>query len=197
LTWACYLLCQNPAAQTRLRDEIRTWIPSAGHAVAWGDLEAMPYLNGVCQEVLRLYPTVPATIREAIRDTFVTGVRVPKGTRVLLCPYAINRSPDFWGPDAEAFLPDRWIDSDDKGHSVVNHHGGTSTHVSQLTFLHGPRSCIGKDFARAELRCAVAAVVGRFALAMQDPTQEIHVSGAVTSKPREGMALRLTKLEGW
>lgn len=159
----------------------------------------MPLLNGVCQEVLRLYPTVPATVREAVRDTVVAGTLIPRGTRITLCPYAINRSPHFWGANSEEFLPERWIDdnTDEKGGhgKSVNHHGGAPTNFAQITFLHGPRSCIGKDFARAELRCAVAGVVGRFVLELQRPDEEIHIAGAVTTKPREGMHLKMTTVE--
>lgn len=157
----------------------------------------MPLLNGVCQEVLRLYPTVPVTLRESIRDTTLAGKHVPKGTRIIVCPYAINRSPEFWGNDGETFRPERWIDTDKNGQSVVNHTGGASTNFAQITFLHGQRACIGKDFARAELRCAVAGVVGRFRFEMQDPKQTIHIAGAVTTKPVEGMHLRMTRVDEW
>ncbi|EED13418.1 cytochrome P450 monooxygenase, putative [Talaromyces stipitatus ATCC 10500] len=198
LTWACYLLCLHPEVQTRLRDEIHSTIPSAEHDITWHQLESMPLLNGVCQEVLRLYPTVPATIREAVRDTTIANTRIPRGIRIILCPYAINRSPQFWGDTGDSFIPERWIDIDDQtGNSVVNHHGGAPTNFAQITFLHGQRSCIGKDFARAELRCAVAGVVGRFVLEMQRPEEEIHIAGAVTTKPKEGMHLKMTRVEGW
>jgi cytochrome P450 len=116
----------------------------------------------------------------------------------MLCPYAINRAPEFWGADGDAFRPERWIDTDPvTGKTSVNNHGGAATNYAQITFLHGQRSCIGKDFARAELRCAVAGVVGRYEFAMQDPKQEIHISGAVTTKPVEGMHLRMRRVEGW
>ncbi|KAJ5880478.1 uncharacterized protein N7473_011531 [Penicillium subrubescens] len=197
LTWACYLLTLHPEVQTRLRTEIRTKIPSATHPITHTDLESLPLLNGVCQEVLRLYPTVPATIRESIRDTTVAGKHVPRGTRLILCPYAINRAPIFWGEDGDAFVPERWIDTDKNGNQVPNNNGGASTNFAQITFLHGQRACIGKDFARAELRCAVAGVVGRFAFEMQDPKQEIHIAGAVTTKPVEGMNLKMWRVEGW
>ncbi|KAL4893634.1 cytochrome P450 [Aspergillus ambiguus] len=196
-TWACYLLTLNPDVQERLRAEIRERIPSGNHPITWSDLETLPLLNGVCQEVLRLYPTVPVTLREAIRDTTVAGKHIPKGTRIILCPYAINRSPEFWGADGEQFKPERWIDTDKNGNSVVNHTGGASTNFAQITFLHGQRSCIGKDFARAELRCVLAGVVGRFRFEMQDPKQEIHIAGAVTTKPVEGMHLRMARVDEW
>ncbi|KAL5043145.1 hypothetical protein BDW71DRAFT_200061 [Aspergillus fruticulosus] len=198
LTWTCYLLTLHPEVQDRLRAEVRAAIPSSTHPVTHSDLETLPLLNGVCQEVLRLYPTVPSTIREAVRDTTVAGKHVPKGTKLMLCPYAINRSPEFWGADGDAFRPERWIDTDPTtGKTSVNSHGGAATNYAQITFLHGQRSCIGKDFARAELRCAVAGVVGRYEFAMQDPKQEIHIAGAVTTKPVEGMHLRMRRVEGW
>ncbi|KAL4915452.1 cytochrome P450 [Aspergillus aurantiobrunneus] len=198
LTWTCYLLTLHPEIQGRLRAEIRSAIPSSAYPITSSDLETLPLLNGVCQEILRLYPTVPATVREAVRDTTVAGKHVPKGTKLVLCPYAINRSPEFWGDDGDAFRPERWIDTDPAtGEKSVNHNGGASTNYAQITFLHGQRSCIGKDFARAELRCAVAGVVGKFEFAMQDPKQEIHIAGAVTTKPVEGMHLRMRRLEGW
>ncbi|KAL4901040.1 hypothetical protein BDW74DRAFT_160619 [Aspergillus multicolor] len=198
LTWTCYLLTLHPEVQERLRAEIRSAIPSSTHPITYSDLESLPLLNGVCQEVLRLYPTVPSTLREAVRDTTVAGQPVPKGTKLVLCPYAINRSPEFWGDDGDEFRPERWIDTDPAtGETTVNSHGGAGTNYAQITFLHGQRSCIGKDFARAELRCAVAGVVGRFEFAMQDPKQEIHIAGAVTTKPVEGMHLRMRRVEGW
>lgn len=197
LTWTCYLLSQNPEIQERLRTEIRERIPSGGHDITANDLESMPFLNGVCQEVLRLYPTVPATIREAVCDSRVAGKYIPKGTRIVLCPYAINRSPEFWGDNGNEFVPERWIDTNKNGQPSVNHNGGASTNFAQITFLHGQRSCIGKDFARAELRCAVAGVVGRFKFEMQDPKQEIRIAGAVTTKPVEGMHLKMSRVDDW
>ncbi|KAB8205654.1 Cytochrome P450 [Aspergillus parasiticus SU-1] len=196
-TWACYLLTLYPDVQERLRTEIRERIPSGNHPITWSDLETLPLLNGVCQEVLRLYPTVPMTIREAVRDSVVAGKHIPRGTRILLCPYAINRSPEFWGNDGEEFRPERWIDTDKNGQLVTNNNGGASTNFAQITFLHGQRSCIGKDFARAELRCAVAGVVGRFRFEMQNPKQKIHIAGAVTTKPVEGMHLRMSRVDDW
>jgi hypothetical protein len=32
---------------------------------------------------------------------------------------------------------------------------------------------------------------------MQDPKQEIHITGALTTKPVEGMHLRMRRLDAW
>jgi len=190
LTWSTYLLAGHPETQARLRTEVRECVTSP---VTPSMLESMPLLNGVCEEVFRLFPTVPLTIREAQRDTVVAGVGVPKGTVALLVPYAINRHPLNWGADAEDFSPERWIDKTVNGQRP-NKHGGACSNFCETTFLHGPRSCIGRDFAKAELRCAVAGLVGRFEFEMVEPGEEVVVGGTVTTKPVNGLKLRMRRV---
>lgn len=155
----------------------------------------MPYLHGVCEETLRLYPTIPTTVRESIVNTTVAGYSVPKGTSFLLVPYAINRHPNFWA-DAHMIVPERWIDKLADGTLRPNKTGGTSTNFAELTFLHGPRACIGRDFAKAELRCAVAGLVGKFEIELYSH-EEPRMRGVVAMKPEGGMYLKLKPIEGW
>jgi cytochrome P450 len=157
-------------------------------------LESLPLLNGVCNETIRLYPTVPITIRDATRDTTILDQFVPRGTGVQLVPWATNRNPQFWGPDADKFKPDRWIDSET---GKPNNTGGSSSNYNTLTFLHGPRSCIGKDFAKAELRCLVAAFVVAFEMELADPKEVCIPHGVITTKPKNGMNLRLKVVQRW
>jgi cytochrome P450 len=181
-----------------LRAEIQKHIPDpralSDHKMDVGALlESLPYLNGVCNEVLRLFPTIPVTSRMAVRDTTVAGHHLPKGSIVMISPWATNRNPALWGPDAEDFVPERWIDQE-TGRATM--HGGADNNYSFLTFLHGPRSCIGERFARAELRALLAALVGTFAFQMADPNEKVVVGGTITSKPMHGMKLKL-RSTGW
>lgn len=193
LTWASHLLSKHPDIQDRLRSEIQQYIPnpqilSDPNFDVAGLLEGMPYLNGVCNEVLRLYPTIPVTARLSIRDTTIAGVFIPKGTMMFVVPWAINRNPPLWGDNAEDFVPTRWIDKA-TGRATMN--GGADSNYAFLTFLHGPRSCIGERFARAELRALLAAFVGNFEMEMADPNEVVIVGGTITSKPVNGMKLKL------
>ncbi|HKN61981.1 MAG TPA: cytochrome P450, partial [Candidatus Acidoferrales bacterium] len=54
LAWTWYLLSQNPAAETRLHEELRDVLGGRPPEVA--DLARLPYLHAVVSEVLRLYP---------------------------------------------------------------------------------------------------------------------------------------------
>ncbi|KAJ4390859.1 hypothetical protein N0V93_004458 [Gnomoniopsis smithogilvyi] len=195
LTWACYLCAKYPEIQKKLRAEIHERIPSHEASITHELLESMPYLHGVCEETLRLYPTVPATVREAIKDTTVADYAVPKGTDFLLVPYAINRHPNWW-ENPHMIVPERWIDTLEDGTQRPNKSGGTTSNFNELTFLHGPRACIGRDFAKAELRCAVAGVIGKFEIELQT-NEEPRVQGVITMKPEGGMYLRFKPIPGW
>jgi cytochrome P450 len=200
MTWAIYMLCLHPDVQTRLRKEIREHLPSIEEntTITSQEIDHMPYLNAVCNEVLRYFPPVPITLRVAGRDTVITGVAIPKGTRVMLVPLAVNRNEGLWGPDAQKFNPDRWLQSDANPHSA---NGGASSNYAFMTFLHGPRSCIGSGFAKSEFACVLAAWIGRFEFALDDERlydeKNLEIRGQATSKPANGLLVRTKIVEGW
>jgi cytochrome P450 len=134
--------------------------------------KSLSLLNGACSETLRLYPAINIIYRNTVRPTVLAGNAIPAGVQVILSPWAINRDKRFWGDDAEEFQPERWIDIDaETSAEKPNNSGGAESNYTNLTFLHGPRSCIGHNFAVAELRCLVAMFVGRFEFEMADPDE--------------------------
>ncbi|KAI0161126.1 cytochrome P450 [Hypoxylon sp. FL1284] len=201
MTWAIYMLCRYPEVQKKLRAEVRERLPAmaSDREVTSLDIDRMPYLNAVCNEVLRYYAPVPMTMREAAVDTTILGQRVPKGTTVMMCPWATNLDKTLWGPDADVFDPERWIAKgpDDKRAAS----GGANSNYAFLTFLHGPRSCIGLAFARAEFACLLAAWVGRFEFRLKNAAElderNIEIKGGVTARPSKGMHVYATVLDGW
>ena len=154
-----------------------------------GILDNMPLLNGAIHETLRLYPTVPITVREALHDTTLGEQVIPKGTSVVLSMWQMNRSPELWGKDAGEFKPERWITN-----GKPNANGGASSNYEFLTFLHGPRSCIGQGFARAEMRCLLATLVTSFEWELAMNEKDVIPRGVITSKAANGMHLRLKPL---
>jgi cytochrome P450 len=194
MMWACYLLCKHPEIQKRLRDEVRASLPSVSDEsanVTAADVDKCAYLHAVCNEVLRFFPSVPLTTRVAAHDTTILGHPIPKGTTIIISPWAINLNKELWGEDAAEFNPDRWI-----GPGRANN-GGADSNYSFLTFIHGPRSCIGKDFAKAEFACLVAAWVGRFEMEFADKDYTLTIGGGITSKPKGGLKVKLNVVEGW
>ena len=66
------------------------------------------------------------TVRHAVKDDVVNGMKIPAGTSIFLAPGVTNFDPKSWGPDVDVFNPDRW---DNLPESVSNY--------SFLTFLQG------------------------------------------------------------
>jgi cytochrome P450 len=194
MLWASYILCQKPKIQTKLREEIRSKLPSIsdpGYSASAADIDSIPYLHAFANEVLRYYPSVPVTFRVAAKDSSILGQHIPEGTSIVISPWATNWSHELWGEDAHEFNPDRWL-----GAGKANT-GGAESNYSFLTFLHGPRSCIGQGFAKAEFAVLLAALVGRFEMEFADPNYELVIGGGVTSKPKGGLKVKLKVVEGW
>lgn len=194
MSWATYLLCTHPEVQSRLREEIRANLPpitDSSKPISSADIDHLPYLNAVCSEVLRFYPPVPLTLRVAEVDTSILGQFVPKGTTIILSPWVTNNSTELWGPDAMTFNPDRWM-----APGAANS-GGARSNYAFLTFLHGPRSCIGQGFAKAEFACLLASWVGRFDMRLANPDHKPEIQNGITARPKGGLHVRMREIEGW
>ncbi|KAI1854763.1 hypothetical protein JX266_000881 [Neoarthrinium moseri] len=210
-TWGVYLLARHCDVQDKLRQEIQQRLPPLDAAneslICSVDIDSMPYLQAVCSEVLRFYAPVPQTLREAAHDTTIVGQFIPKGARIIVAPWATNRDPRIWGPDAHIFNPDRWLceQQDDDEHSGDSNKdygtrssGGAYSKYGFLSFLHGTRACIGQGFARAELACLLAVWVGSFEFGLQESALmdegNLDIKGGLTARPADGLHIKTTKI---
>jgi cytochrome P450 len=220
LTWTVYILSIHPDIQTKLREEIRANLPGRSpSSPSAQELSAiidnhMPYLNAVCQEILRFFAPVPATFREAVVDTTIQGCKIPKGTQLILCPRGTNRDKALWGEDAKEFNPDRFLSQEkyqqeqhrdplheDHHHADEKTAPGHRSNFANMTFLHGPRSCIGQSFSRAELAIVTATLVGRVEFALADESQAdfstIPLRRGATFRPLNGLNVKVKMVDGW
>ena len=60
----------------------------------------------------------------------------------------MHSDPDFWGPDADVFRPERWDNRKFGFH--------------YLPFNAGPRICIGQQFALAEVAYVIVRLLQKF-----------------------------------
>ncbi|EWC46413.1 hypothetical protein DRE_04356 [Drechslerella stenobrocha 248] len=192
VSWSVYELARRPEIAERLRSAIREAIPSLYDSnITMETIESIRYLRNFCNEILRYNPPVSFTIREAATDAVLNGHFVPKNTTVVIAPSAINLSEEFWGPDAGEFNPDRW---DREGGN-----GGATSNYANLTFLMGPRSCIGQKFAMEEFKAVIACLAGQFSFEEKTKDMEISVKGSITQRPmHEGkLPIRTRVVPGW
>ncbi|OJJ50317.1 hypothetical protein ASPZODRAFT_58078 [Penicilliopsis zonata CBS 506.65] len=199
LQWSVYSLCKHLDIQSRLREEVAYLVEremegeeeeeeeEEGPTVTAAEIDSLPYLNAFVNEVLRFYPPIPSTVREPLQTTTLEGYKIPRGTKLVIPISIANKDTSQWGEDAGVFNPDRWLKPG------CAHTGGALSSSSSLTFLTGPRSCIGAGFARAELACLVACLVGRFQMQLEDPNKELTLNlKGVGVAPEDGVRVRLT-----
>jgi hypothetical protein len=82
----------------------------------------------------------------------VDKIALAKGTTVTVPIHLMNRLEAFWGPNAGEFIPERWLDDSDASQIGAREIQG---HRHLLTFVDGPRTCLGKGFALAEFKVCV------------------------------------------
>ena len=181
LGFTIWTLAQNSDIQTKLREEVRTF---AGEPT-YDDLmdpNRLPYLDAVCKEVMRMFPPLARAEKVAEQDdviplrhpicgadgSWVKSIPVKKGQVIHIPLISINRDEVVFG-DADVFRPTRWLvgrgDAAEAKYCTLGEHGippadqmcgGWS---GLLTFLEGPRICVGMKLALFEYKAILTTLI--------------------------------------
>jgi cytochrome P450 len=178
LSWSWYLLSQHPAAEAKLAEEWSRVL--GGRSPTPEDLHNLPYTDAVLTEAVRVYPPVYLIGREATCDLELGGYRVRKGTTIFMSQWVSHRDPRYFGPDPEAFRPERW-------------EGGLAKRIPKYAYYPfggGPRVCIGNTFALMEAAILLATVGQRYKFTL-DANAIIETSPQITLLPTYGIPATL------
>lgn len=161
LTIVVYFLSQYPKVMERLRQEVLDHVGSTRRPT-FDDIRDMKYLRAVLNETLRLYPIVPFNVRETVHATTWPNpdpndkpFYIPAGTKTAYSVFMMHRRTDLWGPDAEEFDPDRFLDERVKKYLVKNS-------FIFLPFNAGPRICLGQQYAYNEMSFMLVRLMQNF-----------------------------------
>jgi cytochrome P450 len=172
LTWTLFFIAQHPSIASDLHDEInsqlKTWPPD------YQQLDALPLLDSVIREALRLMPPVAFTFRTARRDVALGDFLLNEGDKVVLNHFHTHRDPDIF-QHPNRFDPARWL----------NVHPDS---YEYSPFSAGPRICLGISFAQLELKLAIARVMQRFRLTVV-PGATIDAIVQLTLRPDQGVPM--------
>ncbi|KAF8816769.1 cytochrome P450 [Phlegmacium glaucopus] len=153
MTWALYALTQNKQVQTKLRQEVSD---ISTDNPTMDELNALPYLDAVVRESLRLYPPVSGAPRAANKDDCIplsqpftdrkgivrNEIRIRKGQSIVVPIVLVNGDKSIWGADSTEFKPELWANT--------------------MTFIGGPRACIGYRFSLLETKALLFTLVRAF-----------------------------------
>ncbi|TFW19446.1 cytochrome P450 [Duganella callida] len=150
LAWMLYLLHQHPAAMAKARAEVRRVAPDP-QLFSVEQMDALDYIDACAQEAMRLKPVAPFIPLEALRDTVVGDVRVPKHGLVW-CVMRNDSVSEQHVAQAAEFDPERWLRRGDQA---------LDKHVS-MPFGAGVRTCPGRYLALLEIKLATAMLLSSF-----------------------------------
>ncbi len=126
---------------------------------------------------MRLKPVAPQLPLQALRDTTLGDVQVPRGMIVIGLMRRDSVS-ETHVPRAAAFEPERWLKEGAPGALA------SAAKRTSMPFGAGPRICPGRYLALLEMKMAMAVLLGRFDI--QDVTTPDG------GEPREHLSFTMT-----
>jgi cytochrome P450 len=158
IAWVLYLLFKNPQTLSKITEEVLEGVPNFAE-LGLSQIDGLSYLDACVQEAMRLKPVGPFMPLEAIQDTAVHNVRVPKGA-VVWCIFRHDTLAEEYFPNATQFDPQRWL--------VSNDDVATVNKKISMPFGSGPRTCPGRYLALLEIKIALVMVLTKFKIEAVD-----------------------------
>jgi cytochrome P450 len=175
LTWAWYLLSQNPEVEARLHQEIDEVLQ--GRLPAADDYSKLSYTEMVFAESMRLYPPAWIIGRRALNDYQINGYFIPAGSILLMSQYLMHRNEKYFA-DPQTFDPERWRPEARESRPKFCY----------FPFGGGPRVCIGEHFAWMEGVLVIATVAQRWKMRLVEG-HPVEPQPIVTLRPKYGMKM--------
>ncbi|XP_076896913.1 cytochrome P450 CYP94D108-like [Bidens hawaiensis] len=197
LAWFFWILSGHPEVKGKILDELKTIRQSSGKSrddfYSFDELRQMHYLHAAISEGLRLYPPVPVDTKACLKtDVMPDGTVVKKGWFVTYHTYAMGRMESVWGKDCNDFRPERWLEEEEGGGSVVYR---PENPFKFPVFHGGPRVCLGKEMAYTQMKLVAASVIEAFEVAVvagEEKIQPEHVL-SLTMRMKDGLKARVRK----
>ncbi|KAF3064163.1 Isotrichodermin C-15 hydroxylase [Daldinia childiae] len=159
LSGATFLLTTNPDKLAKVTEEVRSCFES-DQEITLTSVSRLPYMLACLNEALRQYPPATSDLPRVTPKGGATilGRSLPEGTVVSVFQYAVNYDPRFW-KNPFKFAPERWLDDPEYKDDQQD---------AMQPFSTGPRNCIGRNLAYAEMRLILAKILFNFDMSIDD-----------------------------
>lgn len=162
IAWALYWIHANIEVKEKLLAELET-LTNLDAA----EISALPYLNAVCCETLRIYPSVLIAFSRIPKSSFkVLDYEFEAGVQLVASIYLTHNRPDVYS-EPNKFKPERFLN---RQYSIYEY----------LPFGGSNRRCIGAALAMYEMKLALATILKRFDLELINSEKVRAVRRAVT-----------------
>jgi cytochrome P450 len=153
LSGVLYHLLRNPEVMDKLVNEIRTTFRSS-EAIDLFSVGDLKYSEAVLSETMRIYPPVPSMFPRIVPEggDTVEGRYVPAGTELHMRNYVVGHLSSYFTKHDE-FHPERFLGAEEFQNDNF---------AVLQPFSVGPRNCIGRNLANAEMRLILAKLLWHF-----------------------------------
>ena len=181
LTWAWYLLSQNPEIEAKLHCELDSVLGTGarGRLPTLADYPNLRYTEQVFAESMRLYPPAWAMGRMSTRPVTLGPYRIPPGAHFFFSQYMMGRDPQYF-PDPLRFDPERFSPEAKAARPKFVY----------FPFGGGNRQCIGESFAWMEGVLSIATIAQRWRMSYLGASAPVP-QAKITLRPRDPMMMRL------
>lgn len=154
MSYILYELAVNQECQEALYDEIKDHSDGSDE-LSYETIQALPYLDAVVHETMRMHPIVFALERVCSKEYKLPGhdIIIPKGGIVRTLTVGICYDPEIF-PSPKEFKPERFL----------KENRGDRNPYSFMGFSIGPRNCLAMRFAMFEMKMCIANLVSNFKL---------------------------------
>ncbi|XP_010260623.1 PREDICTED: cytochrome P450 97B2, chloroplastic [Nelumbo nucifera] len=210
LTWAVFLLAQNPSKMKKAQEEIDSVLGQ--RTITFECLKKLEYIRLIIVEALRLYPQPPLLIRRSlVPDVLPGGYKgdkegypIPAGTDLFVSVYNLHRSPYFWDRphefEPERFLVPRksegiegWAGFDPCRSAGALYPNEIISDFAFLPFGGGPRKCVGDQFALMESTVALVLLLQKFTVELKGSPESVELVTGATIHTKSGLWCKLRK----
>jgi retinoid hydroxylase len=177
----CLLTAQNPDIMAKLRAEQAKF--DLKSPITLDTLKEMTYLEQVIKEVMRIIPPVGGGFREVIESFSFNGYQIPKGWTIQYQIAQTHKDSEIY-TESDKFDPDRFS---------PNRQEDKQANFAYIPFGGGLRECLGKEFARLEMRIFASLLLQKCQWQLL-PNQNLELVTVPTPHPKDGLKVEFSVL---
>lgn len=171
MAWAIFLLQQHPLEMAKLRKELS----ELGQTPDPNALAALPYLEAVCQETLRMYPPV-VDVGRTVKKTLNLGpYTIPAEEAIMASPILLHNNISLY-PQPGRFKPERFLER-------------KFSPFEYIAFGGGARRCLGAAFAMYEMKVVLGTALAGGAFRSTAASTIANIRRGLTMGPRGGVPM--------
>ena len=181
ISFAMYSMVSQPALYDRIRSEADALFANGDPDREGLTPSAIDVTHRFLMECLRMYPIVPASIRDVINSCIIENYELPVGSRIYITQAATHYMPDIF-PDPFSFDIDRYL-------PPRNEHLGPG----YVPFGLGTHRCLGSHWLELQLAVNVLMLAHYFTFEVFPANYTFRISPFPSMHPSKKLKFRIAE----